>query len=81
LLTPTSGWDRKVKIFYVALTIDMKLLLGDSPSQQVNQICMFYSQDLKGWLRWQLNQIALLVYILGKHVHELLKACAKRVAS
>ncbi len=69
--------------FYEALTIEMKILLGDSPSRRVDRIyCpMSYIQDLKSRYRWKLDQIALPVYYLGKHINELLEACAKRVAT
>ena len=68
--------DCKIKIFYEALTVEMKILLGDSPSQRVDRIYMSYIQDLKSRYRWKLDQIALPVYYLGKHVNELLEACA-----
>ena len=70
--------DRKIKIFYKALTVEMKILLGDSPSRRVDRIYMSYIQDLKSRSRWKLDQIALPVYYLGKHVNELLEARAKR---
>jgi hypothetical protein len=51
--------DRKIKIFYEALTVDLKILLGYSPSRQVDQIFKSYTQDLKSRSRWKLDQIAL----------------------
>jgi hypothetical protein len=73
--------DRKILIFYEALTVEKKILLGDSPSQRVDQIYKSYIHDLKCRSRWKLDQIALSVYYLGKHVNELLEARAKKVAS
>jgi hypothetical protein len=73
--------DRKIKIFYEALTVDVKVILGDSPSPRVDRIYWSYTQDLKSRSRWKLDQIALPVYYLGKHVNELFEARAKKVAS
>ena len=43
--------DCKIKIFYEALTVEMKILLGDSPSQRVDWIYMSYIHDLRYVLR------------------------------
>ncbi len=60
---------RKIKIFYEALTVEKKDILGCKPPKPVRERFDIWSRDVKKRGKWQLNGIAESVYIIARHVH------------
>jgi hypothetical protein len=70
---------RKVDIFYDALTLEKKVILGNSPPQEVKEKLDLWSQAVKQRGKWTLNRITKSVYIIAPHIHNLQeKLCKNR---
>jgi hypothetical protein len=62
---------RKVNIFYNVLTIEKKVIWGNSPPpREVMEKFDLWSQALKQQGKWSLDKIPESVYIIARHVHD-----------
>jgi hypothetical protein len=59
--------DRKVRIFYDALTVDKKTILGDSPPKDVKATFELWRGQVKNRYKWNLDRIAEAVFVVSKH--------------
>jgi hypothetical protein len=60
----------KVKIFYDALTVDKKKILGNSPPEDVLTKFNMWAQNVKSRGKWKIESIAKSVFIIARHVHD-----------
>ena len=59
--------DRKVRIFYDALTVDKRTILGDSPPKDVKATFELWQGQVKNRYKWNLDRIAEAVFVVSKH--------------
>jgi hypothetical protein len=59
--------DRKVRIFYDALTVDKRTILGDSPPKDVKATFELWQGQVKNRYRWNLDRIVEAVFVVSKH--------------
>jgi hypothetical protein len=72
---------RKIKIFYEALTVNKKSILGNSPPREVTEKFNLWSQAVKQQGKWTIDGIADSVYFIAKHVHNHQERIVKRGGS
>ncbi len=66
----TYNKSRKVTIFYEALTVDKKELLGNNPPHAIQDRFKAWSQVVKQQQKWTLDGIAKSVFLIACHVHD-----------
>jgi hypothetical protein len=69
---------RKVDVFYEALTVEKKNILGHNPPNIVRDRFDIWRQDVKKRRKWTLNGIAESVFIITCQVHDLQEELQKR---
>jgi hypothetical protein len=70
--------DRKVRIFYDALTVDQSTILGDSPPRAMKDIFKLWLGQVRNRAKWTLDRIAEAVFIISKHACDHQEMIVKR---
>ena len=70
--------DRKVRIFYDALTVDQSTILGNSPPRAVKDIFKLWLGQVRNRAKWTLDRIAEAVFIISKHTCDHQEMIVKR---
>ena len=58
-------------MFYEALTMEKKDILGHKPPKIVRDRFDIWRQDVKKRRKWTLDRIAESIFIIARHVHDL----------
>ena len=69
--------DRKIRIFYDALTADQRTILGDSPPGVVKETFKLWQGQVRNCAKWSLDRIAEAVFVVSKHAHDHQEMIAK----
>ncbi len=70
--------DRKIRIFYDALTVDERTILGDLPPQVVTETFKLWRGQVRNCAKWSLDRIAEAVFVVSKHTDDHQEMIAKR---
>jgi hypothetical protein len=70
--------DRKIRIFYDALTVDQSTILGDSPPGVVKDTFKLWQGQVRNRAKWTLDRIAKAVFVVSKHAYDHQEMIAKR---
>ena len=70
--------DRKIRIFYDALTVDQRTILGDSPPGGVVDTFKLWRGQVRNRAKWTLDRIAEAVFVVSKHAHDHQEMIARR---
>jgi hypothetical protein len=62
--------ERKIKIFYEALTVEKSAILGNSLPKIIVDKFKLWAQAVRHRAKWTLEGIAESVFIISKHVHD-----------
>ena len=65
-------------MFYEALTVEKKDILGHKPPKIVRDRFDIWRQDVKKRRKWTLDRIAESIFIIARHVHDLQEELQKR---
>jgi len=69
--------DRKIRIFYDALTVDQRTILGNSPPGVVKETFKLWQGQVRNRAKWSLDRIAEAVFVVSKHAHDHQEMIAK----
>jgi hypothetical protein len=72
----TTGYskERKINTFTDALEVETDVLLGQFPPQHLVTLFNYFMLDMRNKKRWKLENIALTVFDLSKHVNDWVEA-------
>jgi hypothetical protein len=70
--------DRKIRIFYDALTVNQRMILGDSPPGVVKETFKLWQGQVRNRAKWSLDRIAEAVFVVSKHAHDHQEMIAKQ---
>ena len=70
--------DRKIWIFYDALTVEQRTILGDSPPGGVVDTFKLWRGQVRNRAKWTLDRIAEAVFVVSKHAHDHQEMIARR---
>jgi hypothetical protein len=70
--------DRKIRIFYDALAVDQRTILGDSPPGVVKENFKLWQGQVRNRAKWSLDRIAEAVFVVSKHAHDHQEMIVKR---
>ncbi len=66
----TYSKNKKIQVFYKALTVTKSKILGNSPPQVVITKYNLWRGAISHWSKWTLDAIAESIFIIGRHVND-----------